>query len=95
MDNTSLGEMDLQQIPKEFRPNRHEHKSPWAIIVIIIIVILFGAFWIIENKKINASVGTTTATPEIPSHPVQTLNPTNDLEASVGAIDIPSYSDDL
>ena len=92
MDNTPLGEMELEQIPKEFQKDKHQHKSPWAFIIIIIVLIIFGIFWITENKK------STTVITVVPIETPKKQLPgdtTSDLEASIGSIDIPSYSDQL
>lgn len=96
MDDTPLGEIYLEQIPKEFRPNRHEHKSPWAIILITLTIIIFGIFWYFEKKKevIPTPVVSTRPSPQN-SAPLESRDITSDLEASVGSIDIPDYSSSL
>ena len=96
MDNASLGEMELEQIPKELRPNKHEHKSPWAFVIVIIILIIFGLFWFLQNRN-SKIIPVTTAQIENPSNQRVTAqkDATSDLEASVGSIDIPDYSGSL
>jgi hypothetical protein len=93
MDNTPLGEMNLEQIPKDILTNKNGHKSSWAIFLIIIIIIIFGIFWLVE-----APVQSLPAPIQQPQESHQSAipkSPTSDLEASVGAIDIPSYSEEL
>ncbi len=97
MDNTSIGEMSLEQIPKELRPNKYEHKSPWAFIIIFIVAILFGIFYFVETKD-QVSVVVPVVNEQTPAQdsPIsESPELTNDLEASVGSIDIPSYSEEL
>lgn len=96
MDDTPLGEIYLEQIPKEFRPNRHEHKSPWAVTLIVIALIFFGLFWYFEKKKevMPIPVVSTGPSPQN-SAPLEPQDITSDLEASVGSIDIPDYSSSL
>ncbi len=93
MDNTSIGEMSLEQIPKELRPNKYEHKSPWAIIIIFIVTTLFGIFYFVEIKDQAETPVPIVSQQNPPKQETSSL--TNDLEASVGSIDIPSYSEEL
>jgi hypothetical protein len=93
MDNSSLGEMELEQIPKEFRPSMNKRKSSWAIVLIVIIVVLFGLFWFFEKKK--EGVVPITVIPTTPHREQPVEESTNNLEASVGSIEIPNYSDSL
>lgn len=67
-----------------------QHKSSWAYVVILFVVIAFGLFWLIESNA------TPTATPVLVQPVPQkssSISPTADLEASVSAIEIPDYSD--
>ncbi len=93
MDNTSIDEMSLEQIPKELRPNKYEHKSPWALVIIFVVAILFGIFYFVEIKD-QTEVSIPVVSQESPiKNPPTSI--TGDLEASVGSIDIPSYSYEL
>lgn len=90
MDNTSIGQMSLEQIPPEFRPNKYERKSPWALIIIFLVTVLFGIFYFTQIQNQSLTVAPIVVEPRPSAE-----NITDDLEASVGLIDIPSYSDDL
>lgn len=91
MDKENIGTMELVGVPKEFRPNKHERKSPWAIIIILITLIGFGAFFYIKKQAVSTSdVGVYTPPPA--AKPSVDLD---SLEASVGTITIPDYSDIL
>lgn len=90
MDKENIGTMELVGVPKEFRPNKHERKSPWAIIIILIALIGCGVFFYTQKQiepTTDISVQTPPATP--PSVDIDSL------EASVGTITIPDYSDIL
>lgn len=100
MEHDTLTDMELVQIPKEFRPNKHERKSPWAIIIIIVAIIICGIFFF-KRKELASPVPTSVA----PIIPVTTPTKTTEkelpvtnfdtLEASVGNIVIPDYTDVL
>ena len=98
MDNTPLGEMNLEQIPKDILVAKNGHKSNWAIFLIIIVIIIFGIFWLVEAPVENLPAPiepiTQNPTPDV-GLSNETQSPTFDLEASVGSIDIPSYSEEL
>ncbi len=100
MDTTPLGrpaqtgEMNLEQIPKDILSGKSEHKSHWAIFLILIIVIIFGIFWFVEAPSQDLPAPIQPAVSQNQQSEVP-KSPTYDLEASVGAIDIPSYSDEL
>ncbi len=66
----------------------HEQKSPWAIVVIIIVFILFGIFWLSQRPK-SVSIKETPVTENKPN----LIQSTAELEASVGNITIPEYSE--
>jgi hypothetical protein len=93
MDNTSLGEMELEQIPKDFQPNKNEYKSPWAFILIVLIIIIFSIFWFVESKK-ETTPPPVISTEESPRKESPS-ELTSDLEASIGSINIPDYSSSL
>lgn len=83
----------MDQVPKDILCGNCKHKSHWAVFLIILIIILFGLFWLAEAP---IKVPPTQTNPIVQSPETnETKNPTSDLEASVGAIDIPSYSDEL
>lgn len=97
MEHDTLAEMELVQIPKEFRPNKHERKSPWAIIIIIVTIILCGVFFFEQKNNANPiSTPTTTETSTIKTSDKESpdINVEN-LEAAVGSIVIPDYTDIL
>lgn len=81
----------IEQIPKEFRTNKSQYKSPWAIIIIIVVFILFGLFWFFENENESSPIVSSMPQPQ----QMQPRDITSDLEASVGSIEIPNYSDSL
>jgi len=63
-----------------------QNKSPWAIIIILLVIILCGLFWFSQK-------------PEQPT-PVTIVKPSfsdsaHALEASVEGIAIPDYSDEI
>lgn len=97
MEHDTLVDMELVQIPKEFRPNKHERKSPWAVVIIIVAIILCGAFFLQQKNKATTTPvsispqpsSTKTVEKETPSTNV------DNLEASVGNIIIPDYTNDL
>ncbi|MBP6857940.1 MAG: hypothetical protein KBC11_01975 [Candidatus Pacebacteria bacterium] len=80
----------MDQISKDFNHNKYQNKSPWAIVLIFVVVILFGIFWLIEEKK---EVSYVPSFAQNPSPKKSTLDIASDLEASVGSIEIPNYSD--
>lgn len=90
MDKENIGTMELVGVPKEFRPNKHERKSPWAIIIILIALIGCGVFFYTQKQtEPTTDVGIQTPPPTPPSVDIDSL------EASVGTITIPDYSDIL
>ncbi len=92
MDKETIGTMELVGVPKEFRPNKHERKSPWAFIIILITLISFGAFFYFKKQLLpvpEISIYTPPTPQQKPSLDLETL------EASVGTITIPDYSDIL
>ena len=58
-------------------------RSPWALFIILVILIIFGGFWFIESERVEPSIQATA----IPTTYLDTLT------ASVEQISIPSYSD--
>ncbi len=97
MEHDTLAEMELVQIPKEFRPNKHERKSPWAIIIVIIAIILCGAFFL-QQKSQTAPISEPIVSQPAPVKTSEKENPpvnVDNLEASVGNIVIPDYTDIL
>lgn len=71
---------------EEFSPSQH-HRKPWALIVTVLVVILFGAFWYYERTHTN------TVTPVVipvaqPSEPSL-----SDLQAAAINTSIPDLSD--
>ncbi len=68
-------------------PEGQPTRSPWALIVIGIVVILFGAFWYIQRPQ------------QTPTPPVLTAQPTEpslvDLQAAAINTEIPIFSDDF
>ena len=68
-----------------------QHKSSWAYVVVLFVVIIFGLFWLIQSKAVTRA--------PLPLQPVpqksSSLNQAADLEASVSAIEIPDYSEEF
>lgn len=93
MDNAPLGEMNLEQIPKDILTGKGGHKSHWAVFLIILIIIIFGVFWLVEAPA--QSLPAPIQQPQDSHQSANPKSPTSDLEASVGAIDIPTYSDEI
>lgn len=91
MNDSHLGEVTLEQIPKAYRPDNKKHRSYTAFLIVIFIIILFGIFWFIESKK-SEPVFTN---PAITDQNTLIKNRTSNLGASVEAIEIPSYSDSI
>jgi flagellar basal body-associated protein FliL len=88
--------MDLEQIPKEFQPKKQSHNSLWLFVFVVILAVLFGLFWFLGRDDKNDN--TPAETQEVSQNyevPAEQLDFTSDLEASVGSIDIPNYSDEL
>ncbi len=69
----------------------NEHRSPWALVIIVVVVILFGLFWITQQSRLSENHATPQSAP-LPQKPASSLDTPADLEAAIGAIDIPDYS---
>lgn len=65
-----------------------EHKSPWAYIVLFLVVLSFGAFYFIQSTNII----TTTAVPIINPPKKNFIAEINLLEATASAIELPEFS---
>lgn len=61
-------------------------RSPWAFVIVIVVVIFFGVFWYIESHKAQ----TPAAVPHISS-----TAPLDTLQASVSTIEIPDFAKDF
>lgn len=88
--------MDLEQIPKEFQPKKRLHNGLWLFVFVVILAVLFGLFWFLGlgDKDADTKLETQEVTQKYEPL-VEQLDITSDLEASIGSIDIPSYSDEL
>ena len=84
----------LEQVPREFRGNHR--KSPVALIIIILIVILFGSFWLYQEHMVNETVEqqpapiTTAAPQETP--PTEEQPSVSAMQEDTVNIAIPDYS---
>lgn len=89
-----ITDMELVQIPKEFRPNKHEHKSPWAYIIVLIAILLCGGFFLSQKNVLIQKVSTAPAPSpqEQPKKQNVMLVDVEMLEASIGSITIPDYT---
>lgn len=89
--------MDLEQIPKEFQPKKQGHNSLWLFVFVVILALLFGLFWFLELNDKNSAIPPETQQEVTQNYepPAEQLDITSDLEASIGSIDIPSYSEEL
>ena len=86
--------MNIDQPHKELVLKReNENKSPWAIIIIIIVVVLFGLFWFLQRSKEGRIPVIILPIP--PQNELILKDNANNLEASIGSINIPNYSDSL
>lgn len=50
MQHPRPGKTTYEQVPYDFG---HKRKSPWALIIIVFVVILFGLFWFISRPRIT------------------------------------------
>ncbi|MCC7436406.1 hypothetical protein IT402_00830 [Candidatus Nomurabacteria bacterium] len=78
----------MDQMSKDINYKDPQRKSPWAIILIFIVVVLFGVFWLIEKQKESVVPSPVS----IEQKPKTNFEKASDLEAAVGSIEIPSYS---
>lgn len=60
-----------------------EPKTSWAIWIVILVVILFGAFWYTQSSK---------DTPKVPQPIAHTPSPLDTIQATVINSSIPDYS---
>ena len=49
MERPILGKTTYEQLPPELI---QKQKSPWALIIISIVVVLFGIFWVLERQHV-------------------------------------------
>ncbi len=66
-----------------------EHKSSWALIIICIVVILFGLFWITQVPTSYPIIQPVTPAPKDSI----SIEQTSDLEMAASAIELIDYSD--
>ncbi len=100
MRKSEFGTTVFEQVPREFRGARR--RSPIAFIIVVLVVILFGGFWLYQERTVNETV--IPATPEnVTSVSEDTSTaPTNEQESSVGDLQaaavntaIPDFSKDF
>lgn len=85
----------LEQVPREFQNNRR--KSPVALIIIILIVILFGSFWLYQERMVNTDIEQqptpiTTAPPRETTPPTEEQPSVSAMQEDTVNIAIPDYS---
>jgi len=68
-------------------------RSPWAMRIIALVVILFGLFWLWQQREIaRSSEAALSAQPPAPTSSHQQSSPSlSDLEASAVNISIPTF----
>lgn len=92
MDNTILGKTTLEQMPPEFRHGEHPHaRKPWAIIIILIVIILFGAFWVIRKNAISENEPASPTAVESPYR--EDLSSIVELQDALANVTIDGYED--
>jgi hypothetical protein len=64
-----------------------EHKSPWAYIVLIVVALSFGSFWLLQTTNITPPAVTVVNPPK-----KNFLEDINILEATASAIELPDFS---
>jgi hypothetical protein len=84
----------LEQVPRELRTHR---KSPIALTLIILIVILFGGFWLYQDRMATVPIEPEPAvvTPPVTSQPTPSPQPSpsvSDMQEAAVNIAIPDYS---
>jgi hypothetical protein len=88
---TPVGEMHLEQIPKDLRQDNH--RSYWAVFITIITIILAILFW--YSQKIDILDIKTEEIPVVSEIPNNNTNPISSLETAASAIIIENYSENL
>lgn len=77
-------------------PTEHA-RSPWAVGIVFVVVILFGLFWFFQQKEVrieNSHLLQTATVPEQKQNqPHETLYDISHLEASAVNIAIPSFEE--
>ncbi|MBP6904550.1 MAG: hypothetical protein KBB91_00650 [Candidatus Pacebacteria bacterium] len=85
------GTTTFEQLPPEFRNGEHPHAhKPWALIIVIFVIISFGAFWYYEHTQAPALPQTIKTAP-ITTTPATESIDSDDLQAAVN-IAIPEFS---
>ncbi len=98
MHSIPTGTTTYEQMPPEFGLGRSSsNHKPWAFISIVIVVIIFGAFWYIENKQELPVVAPIVRAPVQMNPPAPDVQPVDlsILQASVVNSAIPDYSKDF
>lgn len=78
-------------------PRTNRERSPWAIISVLIVIILFGLFWLWQKQTLQKQnifiIPTTDNTAETTNSPEDSLFDFSTLEASVVSTPIPYFSE--
>ena|GEM_PF-2934657 len=91
MNNSTPGKTMLEYIPKEILYPKRKTNRLWTLVIILIIALLFGAFWIYQKNMLITPPVITPITPSPKTEP-QSIS---EIQASLAETDIPSFHETL
>ena len=96
MDNSILGKTSLEQIPPEFNSERHRGRTPWAAIITVVVILIFGAFWYMNRTVVSQPITPVQSANIHSQSPVPMAEETNaeglgDLQAAAVNTAIPDF----
>lgn len=99
MEKSRFGTTVFEQVPRELNGSK-PRRRPWALVIIIVVIVLFGAFWLYERRaEMNDPVPSSdsSTTPLASTSPAPTTAPTpepslGDLQTATVNTAVPDFS---
>ncbi len=99
MRQSEFGTTVFEQVPREFNGGKNRNHFPWAMAIVILVVILFGTFWFYEQRT-NELLAPSTQEIVIPATEDMSVAPApneqgvsiGDLQAAAVNTAIPDFS---
>jgi len=91
--DTAADQTSLEQFPNELHHEEPRH-THWALIIIVSVVVLFGAFWYVERHQALFHTQLSSSTPIQPPQISNTsMISVDDLQTATANIAIPTFSE--